>query len=268
MRRTFIFLVLIALMATLFGCGRTNLFNGQTSLSAGEKKLEEARVRQDLAKTKADNTAAKRVAEEIIADANSSTADKQEAYQIQGQAILGEQGVSATELVSNILTSVEAATGGNVDSFKSIQAALPVVDVNEMKKAANALNSSNPTTEQEKTDAGMANGLVATEIITSTFDENGDGAITDSDFASKSSDQIWDEWVTINKDASGTFSTSEGSATYYIDNSVNNLSNTSLDAQMIQTLQELQSGIQAINSLGTTAEAISSDQFQSFLINR
>lgn len=151
------------LLLVLEGCGNTNLFRqlglasntGSTSLSNLENLLDDAGPGNPSKYV--DAIAA---ADAIINSSTSSTADRQKALAFKGEALLGKNGVTVTEIVSNLNNS---NLTNPLDAFN-----LSSASSNEIAAAAVALNQarlSGPLTADQQMTRAIANAFaISTKV--------------------------------------------------------------------------------------------------------
>jgi len=99
----------LASFVLLVGCG-TNLFSGLASETTGST-LSQIESKLKAASAKTDYDAIITLAQSIIDGTSASAADIQKARLFKGEAIMGQSGVTATDIVSSI-TSIGTSAGG------------------------------------------------------------------------------------------------------------------------------------------------------------
>ncbi|MEK7298566.1 MAG: hypothetical protein AAB066_01615 [Candidatus Margulisiibacteriota bacterium] len=151
---------------TLMSCG-SNLFSFLET-SGGGSSAEEAQSLLDNATTVAQFQQAANLAQGIVSS-NATAEQKQEAYVVLGEALLGSANVQMTTVLGDI-ADVASSNNATVQDFIS---ALPSADTNTLAAAANAINAANnlstSTNEQISADAqlfrGVTNALVAVNLV-------------------------------------------------------------------------------------------------------
>ncbi len=144
------------------GCGKTNFFrqiglasgNGASSVSNLESILDSAGPGNPAKYTEVISAA-----DAIINSSSSTTADRQKAYAYKGEALLGKNGITVTEIVSNLNN-----VGTNpLDAFN-----LSSASANEIAAAAVALNAASSqgdlSSDQQMTRAIANAAAISTKV--------------------------------------------------------------------------------------------------------
>ncbi|MSR88929.1 MAG: hypothetical protein EXS67_04680 [Candidatus Margulisbacteria bacterium] len=135
------FIVVASVVLMLSGCG-TNIFKGLDGTSHGTS-VQQGKDALD----KGDYSLALSEAEKMLSDPAVTTENKIVAYELKGQAILGQNNLTALDFAANLTkfndqTIVDSGLGNEqdnvVESLRSVVSAVPTQD---MQNAADALNS-------------------------------------------------------------------------------------------------------------------------------
>lgn len=179
--RVKVFLALSVCLIFFSGCAG-NLFESMDSVGSDPgTKLELANTALD----QGNYTQAKEEAQAILND-STATAQHNDAHIVHAQALLGEEGFNAPDIMSKVLGAEEAA-----NDFDTLYDVLPDADYQIVGDAAEELQEAlasqkdaglTPDPNLQLT-TGVASGVAAVLEVMNTFDTNGDGMLDNTDGA-------------------------------------------------------------------------------------
>lgn len=157
---------LLLAIAVIQGCGNANIFKqfglvsgtGASTVSNLESILQEAGPENP---DKYNDVIA--AANALINSSETSTADRQKALSYKGEALLGKNGITVSEIISNLNNGGDTS----LDAFD-----LASVSANEISQAAQALNAAssagNLSSDQQMTRA-IANAVAISSLVNNSF---------------------------------------------------------------------------------------------------
>ncbi len=173
--RVKVFLALSVCLIFFSGCAG-NLFKGMDSVGSDPgTRLKVAKMALD----QGNYPQAKNEAQAILDDPT-ATAQHNDAKIVRAQALLGEEGLNAPDIMSKVLK----AAGTDANDFKTLYDVLPDANLEIVKQAAAELQAADLQDDPNiQLTTGVASGVAAVLEVMRTFDTNGDGKLDDTDEA-------------------------------------------------------------------------------------
>lgn len=248
--RVKVFLALGVCLIFFSGCAG-NLFEGMDSVGSDPgTKLEVAKTALD----QGNYTQAKNEAQAILDDPT-ATAQHNDAHIVHAQALLGEEGFNAPDIMSNVLKAVDE----EANDFKALDVLPADANLEIVKDAAEELQDALADQDEDSRDpnlqltTGVASGVAAVLEVMNTFDTNEDGTLEVDEVNSVLSDDP-NAWTDISGSAD-----IKGSVRYNAAAAVSNLEDAlgDSDNESIGDLMENADDIlEALNTCDGSASGI------------
>jgi len=222
---------MIFTLAALYGCG-ANLFKnlGLVPAASGKEAMDDL---LNNAKTPEAYQQATILADAIINDPNASTAAVTEAKIAKAECILGEMGITITNLASKLAT-----TNTNVNILDQLKASVSITQNEKLASAAFLLNETkNPADKGTELNRGITNTLALVSIVENFYNiEDNGGGVTKKDSTEDSATavkRIYSQGAVTNSREAVDALKNAGSLTDDQQSKANNLDSVSTDMDQL-----------------------------------